>query len=87
MDAGHEDRRKSGNDRQHFRSSFKYRESNQANKFIAFLIPHSQHFTTIPAFGASTKPSTSQEGRLGTTRKGPKCQHIGTHPSQRFVSV
>ena len=57
--------------------------------FFLFLpsFYHSKHFITKKPFGATKKPSTLTEGRLGLTHRRPNFPPTGTHPSPRSASV
>ena len=48
---------------------------------------HSKLLNTIPLSGATKKPLTLTEGRLGLTRRRPNFPPTGTHPSPRSASV
>ena len=48
---------------------------------------HSKLLTTVPLSGATKKPLTLTEGRLGLTHRKPNFPPTGTHPSPRSASV
>ena len=48
---------------------------------------HSKLLNTVPLSGATKKPLTLREGRLGLTRRRPNFPPTGTHPSPRSASV
>ena len=58
-------------------------------QFLYFFPPfyHRKRFTTRVLFGATKKPSTLTEGRLGLTHRRPNFPPTGTHPSPRSASV